>query len=364
MNKNNNKVFINGRFLTQELSGMQRYAQELVAHLDQLLPTADPAAQLQVELVVPRKPAKRALPLQRIRMVEVGNTTSHVWEQTDFAWHARNGIAVNLMAGGPLLHPRSVVALHDAAIFVHPENFSANYRRFHTFLRPRLAKAAARLITISEFSRHELARHCGVPPEAFTIIGDSAEHILHASADTGILQRHGIHPGRYVLTVGNQAPNKNIALAANAFMDAAPAEWQMVLAGGGSEKVFGAATQVASDRVKRVGRVTDGELRALYENAGLFVFPSRYEGFGVPPLEAMLLGCPVLASDAASIPEILGDAAHYFATDSAPDIRRQLKSVLENYAYRISLAAKGPEQAKKFNWKRHAEKLFSVITSF
>lgn len=356
-------VYINGRFLTQPLSGMQRYAQEIVLALDSILASKKASGRqpFTAELVVPARSVTRHLVLQAINVKALGRLTGHVWEQTEFAWYARHGVALNLVTAGPYFHSRSVLTLHDAAIFAHPENFSFKYRTLHQFLRPRLARRARRLLTISEFSRRELARHCGVAESAFEIVGDSAEHIAHVPADNSIIARHGLQRGLFVLAVGNQTPNKNIAAAVRAFNAVAPADWRMVVAGGGADRIFASTQQVSSDRIVATGRVSDGELRALYEHAGLFIFPSKYEGFGVPPLEAGLLGCPVLASNAAAIPEVLGDAAEYFDVRSDDSLQAKLKALLAEPTRRQALALAARQRARGFSWQAHGEKLSGVL---
>lgn len=355
------RLFINGRFLTQPLSGMQRYAGEMVSALDAILGgDAGLRARLRPEVLVPpgerREPGWSTIPIR-----SVGRLKGHAWEQIELGWAARGGVLVNLSAAGPLAHGRSVLVLHDAAIFAHPEHFSLAYRTLHRFLRPRLARRAARLVTISEFSRRELAEWCGVEPEAFTVIGDSAEHIAHVAADAGILARHGLERGRYALTVGNQSPNKNIALAVRAFVAAAPEGWRLAVAGGGSDRIFGGGAVDDHASVARLGRVSDGELRALYENAGVFLFPSRYEGFGVPPLEAMTLGCPVISSDASAMPEVLGEAAVYFPSDDEAALSAAISRVIGDAALRDRLTMDGLRRASLFNWNSSATKLLKCL---
>lgn len=354
-------VFINGRFLTQPLSGMQRYAQELVGALDAKL-DAEPELRARLSPVALVPPGERRAPGWRhIPVREVGRLKGHAWEQIELALAARGGVLLNLISAGPLVHSRSILVMHDAAVFAHPEHFSRAYRTLHRFLRPRLARRARRLVTISEFSRRELARYCRVPESAFTIIPDSAEHILSVEPDASILARHGLTPGQYGLTVGNQTPNKNIALAIRAFVRAAPQGWRLAVAGGGSDRIFAGGAVEDHPSVARLGRVSDGELRALYENAGLFLFPSRYEGFGVPPLEAMALGCPVLSSDSSAMPEVLGDAALYFRSDDEGDCARAFGDVIRDRARTLPLKARGQDQAARYTWSAGADALTQLI---
>jgi glycosyltransferase involved in cell wall biosynthesis len=358
------KIYINGRFLLQPLSGVQRYAEQLITALDDSLSDDERlAARLELVAFVPPG-TRRPVSWQHTQIREIGRLRGHAWEQIELGWHARDGILVSLGGSGPLAHTRQVVALHDASIFAHPEHFSRTYGVFHRLLRPRLARSAFRLVTISEFSRTELARYCGVPPDRFTLIGNSPEHIAQVKSDEGILSRFGLEPGRYLLCVGNQSPNKNIALAIHAFQASRAAvsnRYLLAVAGGGSEAVFGETVESSGDGVRRLGRVSDAELRALYERAALFVFPSRYEGFGVPPLEAMALGCPVVSSDSSAMPSVLGDAAAFFRSDDAGHLASMLDEVLSNGEMRRALVERGHERVRRYAWSEGARILVNIL---
>lgn len=354
-------LYINARFLTQQLSGMQRYAEEIVRGIDELL--AKDRAQVPFEQVVALLPNvdHRDPHWKHVALRPTGRLRGHAWEQFELARLARHGTLLNLMAAGPLMHGKSALVVHDAAIFAHPEHFSVAYRKLHQFLRPRLVRKAWRLFTISDFSRRELARYCAVEPSRFGIIGDSAEHILRVDPDPTVLSRNGLEPGRYVLLVGNQSPNKNLALAVRAWERLGRHDFWLVMAGGGSKAVFGSVGKVDGERVKALGRVTDEELRSLYEQAALFLFPSRYEGFGVPPLEAMTLGCPVLSSDSSAMPEVLGSAARYFRCDDEDDLVRALGSGLDDIAAGRWNGANGPARAAHYDWDDNVRSLLSAI---
>jgi glycosyltransferase involved in cell wall biosynthesis len=356
------RLYVNGRFLGQPLSGMQRYAEELLIALDDCLDHVPRRIKgiESIEILVPSGEIRRH-EWRNLKIRQIGSLHGHAWEQVELAWAARDGFLLNLTSCGPLLHRNSVLVMHDAAIFAHPEHFSRSYRLWHRFLRPRLARGAVALITISAFSMKELARWCKVPEESFKIIGDSAEHIIHVESDESILRRHGLQKGAYALTVGNQSPNKNIALAIRSFEKAALSGWILAVAGGGSESIFGATDTRLSSNIRRLGRVTDSELRALYENAGLFLFPSRYEGFGVPPLEAMTLGCPVISSNSSAMPEILGKAAVYFKCDDMEDFARQIVRLAADPTARASYKAAGRERAAIYSWAKCGTELISVL---
>ncbi|MFW5330329.1 glycosyltransferase family 4 protein [Hydrogenophaga sp. ZJX-1] len=358
------KVVVNGRFLVQPLSGMQRFAEELLTALDHLL-DSDPALLESIGAPVVMVPPgdARSPPWRHLQIVQVGRHKGHLWEQVDLAIAARNSLLLNLTASGPLLHSRSVLVLHDAAIFAHPEHFSRKYLLWHRFLRPRIANRALKLGTVSHFSKSELAKWCKVPESKFVVLYDSAEHILECTPEPEVINRNGLESGRFALTVGNQSPNKNIPLAVQAFLNAAPPEWKLAVVGGGANNVFGETVNINSNRVVRLGRISDGELRALYESAGLFLFPSRYEGFGVPPLEAMSLGCPVVSSDSSAMPEVLGNAAAYFPSNDIDSFSNRIQELTAPLAPTDQFRKEGHLRAKKYTWANSAAELANLLRS-
>lgn len=349
------------RFLTQPLSGMQRYAEELIAALDVRL-AADPGhlGGRRVIGLMPRSTA-RARTWQAIETRVVGQLGGHAWEQSELGLAARNGTLVSLSGSGPLFHPDHVFAVHDANLFVNPHFYSRSYRMLHGLIRPRLMRRARALVTISDFSRREIARSCGLSEDRFTIVPDSAEHLLGIPPEPEILQRYKLTPGRYVLCVGNQSPNKNIALAIEAFSRLAPEGVRLAVAGGAAAALARTRT-VQAPWLSSLGRISDGALRTLYENALLFVFPSIYEGFGVPPLEAMALGCPVVSSDSSAMPEVLGDAALYFRSGKVNDCAKRIAEMLAldpiNRQRRVDA---GRIRAGEFRWDHSAERLVALL---
>jgi glycosyltransferase involved in cell wall biosynthesis len=134
----------------------------------------------------------------------------------------------------------------------------------------------------------------------------------------------------------------------------------LVAAGGGNNRVFAAAA-VSDPRLVSTGYVTDGQLRALYEHAACFVFPSFYEGFGLPPLEAMCCGCPVVASERASMPEVCGEAALYCDPADPASLAKQLRRVLDSTALQAELRAAGHARAASFSWDRAARQFGELL---
>jgi glycosyltransferase involved in cell wall biosynthesis len=223
-------------------------------------------------------------------------------------------------------------------------------------------RRAGIVATVSKFSANELMRHIGGRAAGIELICGAGDHILRAPSDARVLDRLGLAGQRYVLAVGSRTANKNFAGVARAVTLLSGLGCKVVAAGGSNSRVFNGVS-LESDSLVLAGYVTDGELRALYENAACFVFPSLYEGFGLPPLEAMHCGCPVIVSDRASLPEVCGSAALYCNPDDPADIAAKLRLVLESSSLRDELRAAGLARAREFSWERAAGQLEQLLAS-
>jgi len=351
-------VVINGRFLTQPVTGVQRFARQIVRALDDLVAEDDTAPRLR--LVVPRG----AVPLPGLRCVgqlAAGRLRGHLWEQWDLARAARGALLVNLGATGPLSHDRFLVTMHDAQVYTRSENYSPAFVRWYRFLMPRLGRRARRVLTVSQFSRGELARHCGLAAERFAVVPNGADHLREVVPEQEFLAEHRISVGRYVLALGSASPNKNFAAVARAFELLADDDLVLVLAGGRAEKVFRAAPPPRGRRVVVLGHVSDGPLKALYSHALCFVFPSFHEGFGIPPLEAMSCGCPVVVADSSSLPEVCGDAALYCDPRDPATLATCIAAIRDDTPLADELAERGLRRAAAFTWRGSARQVLDLI---
>ena len=354
------RIAINGRFLTQEITGVQRHARELVRALDCVL-ADDPAAATGAEVTLLTPRGADAPELRAIRCRAVGRLHGQLWEQLELPAHARGALLLDLANAAPAAVRRQIVTVHDALVFAAPESFSRAYRTWYRMLLPWLGRRAALILTVSEFSRLELARRAGIPLERIRVVPGGHEHILRTAPDPDVLARHRLEGLRYVLAVGSLARHKNLQALAAAMRLLGDRDWAYVIAGGGNARVFGEHRQQWPAGVRTLGYVTDAELRALYEGAACFVFPSFYEGFGHPPLEAMVCGCPVIASRAASLPEVCGDAAVYIDPAEPASLADALVRVMESEALRRELAGRGRERARRFSWGHTARQVLEIL---
>jgi glycosyltransferase involved in cell wall biosynthesis len=351
-------VVINGRFAGKRMTGTQRYAHEIARRLPAAGIAAD-GADGRVPMIAPSA--------ERCREGLAG----HLWEQAVLP--ARVGSRRVLWSPtntGPLLVRRQVVTIHDAAFADHPECFSRQFAAWYNWLVPRLARSAARVITISKYGRDRLAEVCNLPAERIDVIPNGVDPLFRpqpADRVDAARARHGL-TGDYVLGVGSLDPRKNLAglLVAWRQVYAEHPHLTLALAGGANARTFagtglGTPGGALPPGVKLLGYVDEVDLPPLYAGATSFVFPSLYEGFGLPPLEAMACGTPVVCGLATSLAEVVGDAAEAVESKEPDSIAAGLLRVLGDASRREDLRARGIARAARYTWDRSAAATARVL---
>jgi glycosyltransferase involved in cell wall biosynthesis len=361
MTEKKKRIFINGRFLTQRVTGVQRYAGETLLALDELLGTG--AAPKDVEWILVAPTGTHFPPLTHVRCQPTGRLSGHLWEQVVLPFATRGALLISFGSTGPVAKRTQVITVHDASVYRVADAFSWRFRAWYRFMIRWIVARSPLVLAVSEFAAREVAECFGGRPEKISITTEGWQHLERIQADETILTRHGLRPGGYVFAVSSPTPNKNFALVLRVAQHLRDEPLTFVIAGASDAKVFTAVQLETSDRIKRVGYVSDAELKALYVNAMCFVFPSRYEGFGIPPLEAMSCGCPVVVSRIESVVEVCGSAAQYF--DPSDDMA--LASILRRLVNcddetLQGLRARSLQRAQQFSWHAGAEKNLLAIT--
>jgi glycosyltransferase involved in cell wall biosynthesis len=355
-------VYINGKFTAQPVTGVQRVAHNLVAAIDDHLVRFDRAGSTRWILLCP--PAGLMPSLQRIEARAIGPSWARLtlWEQVFLPLASRGSLLLCLSGSAPAFKAGQACMIHDAAVFDTPQGYRLAFLAWYRFLFKRLAKTAALIVTVSDYSRQRLAHWLSLSAGKIAVVHNGADHLLACETEDAVLTRLQLRGRRYFLAVGSSTPNKNQQAIVQAFASTAPShDLCLVLVGDVNKTVF-ATVPVAEGRGKRVvdaGRVTDRELKALYTGALALVFPSLSEGFGLPPLEAMLCGCPVIASNRGAIPEVCGDGALYADPSRVGDIADAMRRLLTDTALRERVRHNGFLRARSFTWANAAQTLLA-----
>jgi glycosyltransferase involved in cell wall biosynthesis len=336
-------VVINARFQTQPLTGVQRVAREIVPRL-----TAPS------RLIAP--PMRLAGPL------------GHGWEQTALAAKARGRRLWSPCNSGPILADRHLVTLHDAAVLDHPEWFSHRFAGLYGWLWPRLA-GRARIVTVSSFSRARLAERLGLMESEIAIVPNGVAPSF-APADKAAIgaarAAYGLNERAYFVTLSTLEPRKNLGLVLRAWRAAQPLRGParlLVVGARGDDSIFADAglDGPLSEAVVFTGRLSEERLPALISGARALIYPSLYEGFGLPVLEGMACGVPVVTTALASLPEVGGDAALYVDPYDADDLKAVMLKLLDNDGLVRERGARGVRRAALFSWAKTAKLMDALL---
>ncbi|MHB1417624.1 MAG: glycosyltransferase family 4 protein [Chloroflexota bacterium] len=272
-------------------------------------------------------------------------------------------IGTNPFTVGRGLGPfKRVVTIHDAIAFRYPQGYPWLNNFLHRRYIPALLGQVDAVITVSRYSKRELTRFLRLPAAAVAVVPNGVDgrfRPLSAGSARAVAARYGLS-GRYILSVGAVQARKNLGQLLEAFarLHALFPQHKLAIAGPSLWKHEGLQSQVSRlglvDKVALLGYVADEDLPALYGAAEAFVFPSLYEGFGLPPLEAMACGCPVVCSDATSLPEVAGDAALLVNAGDPADLAEGMRRVLEDGDLRMQLRERGLLRAGAFSWEETA----------
>lgn len=337
-------LICNTRCLQTKLTGVQRYTTEILKHF-------------------PGEKVKCFSPSDNIARGMFG----HLWEQIVLPTKLKKQLLWSPSNSGPLSVSNQVVTIHDLVPIDHPEWLNKYFAEWYNFITPRLIKTVTHIITISEFSKQRLIDLYKVPDSKITIVynGINAQSLLHSV----YLKPKDLPFERYVLSLGSLEPRKNLPLLFKAWeniLDKIPEDVGLVVVGGvGNTKVFrDNGISSVPDRVKFLGHVDDREISYLYENALSFVYLSIYEGFGLPPLEAMAFGTPVLTGNKTSLPEVVGDAGLMIDPLSVNECENALIKLILDKDYRQTLSVKGKQRASNFDWKTSSSSTWKVLEKY
>lgn len=351
-------VIVNGRFLRARPTGVQRVAGELLRAVDRDMSSPERAPD-RWSIVAPAD--TQMPPLGNIPLRASGRLEGHIWEQVTLPWLARDALLVNLCNTAPLIGRRMVTMIHDAQAFTTPESYSRGFSAWYRFLLPRVGARSDFVLTVSEFSRQQLAEYGVAPLDRIRVIHNGVDHFGRTRPDSSVLVAHGLREKGYVLSLGNMQAHKNVAVLLRAFAKGAPTDLKLVLVGHPTAEDYAKAGLELSDSVVLVGSVSDPALCALIDHALCFACPSKTEGFGLPPLEAMARGRPTVVAPCGALTEVCGVAAMYADPTDEEHWRGAFLSLAEDGQLWNRYASLGRQQGARFTWRAAAERLQEIV---
>lgn len=348
---------LNARFLTQPMTGVQRYSLEMLNALDNLLVPGQAIA------YCPHG-SKLQVNWKNIQLKEVGSFKGNLWEQYDLHKHIRGTMLFSPANIGLLLYKHQVVTIHDASVFAYPEAYTWSFLLKYKSIYKHMAWVADQIITVTEFSKSELQHWLKINPERISVTYEGREHFERIVTDTSVMERLRLRMKPFFLVVGSNSPHKNlkIILEANELMD--QSRYEIILIGGDFPSVFQATHLELAPNIKRVGHLLDEELKALYLNASGLVFPSLYEGFGLPLVEAMTCSCPIICSDIPSSREVCNDAALFFDPKKPNDLAMKIGIILDHPALAMELKERGVIRSRFFSWTKTAQETKQILERY
>ncbi|WP_397452436.1 glycosyltransferase family 4 protein [Pseudomonas sp. NA-150] len=345
-------IVINARFLTQELRGVQRFAEQTCLALKQIRDDVVFVAPPDIKM----HDSAKALNVQCF-----GRHRGHLWEQLDLPLYLRRQgkpLLVSLCSTAPLFYRNQIATHHDITYIRHPESYTRLFRTLYRLMTPVLLSNIKALLTVSNFSRDEIAQFYNYPEKNIFVVPNAVSSAFQPGPPD---KEHK----DYLLAVSSPSAHKNFSRMIEAFLTLSnQPELQMHIVGAASEIFSDPDLQRLADsdpRIRFLGRLNDQELIAQYQGAAAFVFPSVYEGFGIPPLEAQACGCPVLAANAAAIPEVLQASALYFDPVDVNHIATAMQRMLTDATLRRSMRRRGLQNVSRFSWEDSARRVSQRI---
>jgi glycosyltransferase involved in cell wall biosynthesis len=353
------ELYINGRFCNGDLNGVHRVATRLIEELDVQLQALPAAQRPRAHLLLPAQ--RRMTPSVKVIQPRVqAGRTGQLWEHTSLPWQARGGVLLNLCNLAPLAHRRQILMLHDAQFLMSDCSYPTRQRLGYRWLIPWMARAARHVVTVSYFSRQILDVAGIAPLQKVTVIHNGVDHLSGLSADDDWFETTGLPPRGFAVHFASRKAYKNTRIVLEAFCRPALHPLKLVLVGDGVE-LLQAEGMSLPPNATHLGRISDEQLKALYQNAVCLLFPSRTEGFGLPPLEAMRVGCPAVVAPSGAIPEACRNGALYAGVDDVEAWADAVVQLWRHPATRHRWTEAGLEASESLTWETAGRRLLELV---
>jgi len=359
-------LYINARFLTQSITGVQRYAHALLDALDDLVSEDPEWRDLRVVLLAPKRGVVHEKRYRRLELRQVGRLGGHVWEQFELPFHAKGGVLFCPGNTAPVLallgRRPTVVTVHSIAFLEYPEAYSRAFRLLYRLLIPMVLRWSTAAITVTETERRTILARYPFAERRLAVIQNGG---LPGDPAFDRPAGDGAEETPFALFIGSLNHLKNIQglVAAARMLRGRPIRFVIV---GGTARSFRAAAlggeEGEPESLEFLGQVDDSvRLIEIYRSAFCLVYPSFYESSGLPPVEAMACRCPVIASDIPVLVERCGDAALYCDPEEPADIASKIEALLEDPELHAAMVEKGVARAAEFTWRNCAVQTLAVL---
>jgi glycosyltransferase involved in cell wall biosynthesis len=356
------KICIDARPIGQKMHGIARYTYNMIKNLLKI----DQQNQYTILIGkdfpgIPGKANNLRMMTLRSRWISI----SEQWELVKILKELKPDLFLATSFVAPVFNPfPMVMTIHDLNHIALSRNYSIFHAIYYKWVVKPAVKKSVKIVTVSEFSRKEISRYLMVPDEKIKVVYNGCGEEFRPIEDSKLLERvrkKYNFPETFILYVGSYKSHKNVSNLLKAY-DRVSLKIPLVLSGRGSQELLELSKKFEmGKKIIFMGEVDESDLPIIYNCATLFVFPSYYEGFGLPPLEAMACGCPVVVSNAASLPEVCGDAAYYVDPRNVESISEGIYRVLTDENLRNTLILKGLERIKLFSWEKAAKEVLNVF---
>jgi len=349
---------VNGRYLTQKATGVHRYAFEICNKLHEM--------GVDFHVAIPREihPDYKF----DFKTVTCGSLDTHLWEQISLPRYLKSigsPLLISFTGCGPLMYDNQIMTIHDVSHERYPEWFSRSYYHFYHFMMPRVGRKAHAVLTVSEFSKKEIVATLGLDTDKIHVVHSNVPFHTKPTREEILSYQRDPKADKYIVAVSSMDPRKNFERLVEAFKKIEDKSVKLYIIGM-SFKAFNTPDlqKLIGENVYLPGYISDDALQNMYQNALLSVYPSIYEGFGLPPLESMTYGCPVINSDIPALREISGDAALYIDPYDLHDMTLKINQLIKDENLRKELQLKGLEQIKKYSWENSAKQVYELARKY
>lgn len=347
-------IVINGQFSARRMTGQERFAYQLVKELDKYVVGSG----INMKLVVPRN-ANNIPEIHNIELVEYGSIKGSLWEQICFAYYclSHHCLSLNLCSVMPLLCP-GIICIHDLSYKVNPQYFKTFYAKvsqiWHKIQYYFAWRFSPLILTVSNYSKKQMESIYRVDSKKIKVICNGWEHFVSINEDTSILV-NDIYKKPFFFSLGSLAPNKNIEWILEASKQ--NPSYNFIIAGNASLRSYGNIYNESQlSNVYFIGYISDEKVKTLMKHCEAFLFPSYFEGFGIPPLEALSVGSKIIVSKASCLPEIFGKSVYYI---DPYNTNVNLKELLDS-----TTVEDGKDILSKYTYANSAIELWKILLSF